>query len=79
MNIIIIGGYGTFGYGIADLLSNEAALTITLAGRNLEKAKATLNTLSGGATFKALKLDRNGDLAAQIKTPPEPRLCRSHP
>ena len=37
MNILIIGGYGTFGYGIADLLSNEAELSITIAGRDFGK------------------------------------------
>ena len=70
MNILIIGGYGTFGYGMADLLSDEAALTITLAGRNFTKAQAATQSLSGAATFIPLELDRNGDLAAQIKTPP---------
>jgi len=52
MNILIIGGYGTFGYGMADLLSDEADLTITLAGRNFEKAKTACEALSGEATFR---------------------------
>lgn len=69
MNILIIGGYGTFGYGIADLLSDEPKLSITLAGRNFEKAQVACTTLSGKAAFRPLKLDRNGDLAAQIDTP----------
>ncbi len=68
MNVLIIGGYGTFGYGIADLLSDEAGLTVFLAGRNLDKAKAACENLSGLATFIPQKLDRNGDLSAQIKT-----------
>ena len=79
MNILIIGGYGTFGYGIADLLSDEADLTITLAGRNLEKAQAACSSLSGTATFTALKLDRNGDLPAQIETPPNVIIDASGP
>ena len=79
MNILIIGGYGTFGYGIADLLSDEADLTITLAGRNLEKAKTACAQLSGAANFKALKLDRNGNLGAQIKTPPHIIIDASGP
>ena len=79
MDVIIIGGYGTFGYGIADLLSDEADLNITLAGRNLEKAKAACAELSGKATVKALKLDRNGDLAAYIKTPPHIIIDASGP
>ena len=79
MDVLIIGGYGTFGYGIADLLSDEADLTVTLAGRNLEKAKTACAQLSGEAGFKALKLDRNGDLAAQIKTPPHIIIDASGP
>ena len=79
MDVLIIGGYGTFGYGIADLLSDEADLTITLAGRNLEKAKAACAQLSGEANFKVLKLDRNGDLTSQIKTPPHIIIDASGP
>lgn len=79
MKLLIIGGYGTFGYGIADLLSDEADLSITLAGRNFEKAKAACKSLSGKATFTALKLDRNGDLAAQIDTPPNIIIDASGP
>ena len=79
MNVLIIGGYGTFGYGIADLLSDEAALSITVAGRNFSKAKAACKTLSGKAEFIPLKLDRNGNLAAQIKTPPNIIIDASGP
>ncbi len=79
MDVLIIGGYGTFGYGIADLLSDEADLTITLAGRNLEKAKTACAQLSGDANSKALKLDRNGNLGAQIETPPHIIIDASGP
>ena len=79
MNILIIGGYGTFGYGIADLLSGEAKLSITLAGRNFDKAETACNMLTGAATFPSLKLDRNGDLAAQIDTPPDVIIDASGP
>lgn len=79
MNVLIIGGYGTFGYGIADLLSNEAGLTLTIAGRNFEKAQAACETLSGPARFIPLKLDRNGDLAAQIETAPDVIIDASGP
>ena len=79
MNILIIGGYGTFGYGMADLLSDEANLTITLAGRNFEKAKAACEALSGEATFRPLKLNRNGDLIAQITSPPDIIIDASGP
>ena len=79
MNILIIGGYGTFGYGIADLLSDEPQLSITVAGRNFQKAKAACKSLSGKAQFKPLRLDRNGDLAAQINTAPNIIIDASGP
>ena len=79
MNILIIGGYGTFGYGMADLLSDEDELTITLAGRNFAKAQAACHDLSGAATFIPLQLDRNDDLTAQIKTPPDIIIDASGP
>jgi len=79
MNVLIIGGYGTFGYGIADLVSDEPELTITIAGRNFVKAKAACESLSGAATFIPLKLDRNGDLSAQIETPPDIIIDTSGP
>jgi len=59
MKVLIIGGYGTFGFGIAERLSGEAGLELILAGRNFEKAKAACSKLSGAATFTPLKLDRN--------------------
>ena len=59
MKVLIIGGYGTFGFGMAERLSNEAGLELILAGRNFEKAKAACARLSGAAKFTPLKLDRN--------------------
>jgi len=59
MKVLIIGGYGTFGFGMAERLSNEARLELILAGRNFEKAKAACARLSGAAKFTPLKLDRN--------------------
>jgi hypothetical protein len=58
MKVLIIGGYGTFGFGIAERLSNEAGLELVLAGRSLKKAKAACKKLKGGATFTPLKIDR---------------------
>ena len=66
MKVLIIGGYGTFGYGIAERLSGEADLVLFLAGRNLKKAKAACARLSGAATFTPLKLDRTA-LALDFK------------
>jgi hypothetical protein len=59
LKVLIIGGYGTFGFGMAERLSDEAELELVLAGRSLEKAKIACAKLSGEATFTPLKLDRN--------------------
>jgi len=59
MRVLIIGGYGTFGFRIAQGLCDEAGLTLYLAGRNLEKARKACSRLSGQATFIPLKLDPN--------------------
>lgn len=58
MKVLIIGGYGTFGYSIAERLSDESGLELILAGRNFEKAKAACESLSGDALYTPLKLDR---------------------
>ena len=58
MKGLIIGGYGTFGFRIAERLSGEAGLELILAGRNFEKAKSACLKLSGAAAFTPLKLDR---------------------
>ena len=66
MKVLIIGGYGTFGFRIAERLSDESGLELILAGRTFEKAEAACARLSGAATFTPLKLDRN-DLELSLK------------
>jgi len=39
MKLLIIGGYGTFGGRLAQLLANESRLTLLIAGRSLHKAQ----------------------------------------
>ncbi len=59
MQVLIIGGYGTFGFRIAERLSEESGLNLILAGRHLDKAEAACSRLSGSAKFTPLELDRN--------------------
>lgn len=66
MKVLIIGGYGTFGFRIAERLSNEAELELILAGRNFRKAQNACAALSGRAVFTPLQLDRN-DLDLDFK------------
>jgi hypothetical protein len=38
--LLIVGGYGTFGGRLVELLDNDARLTLLVAGRSLEQARA---------------------------------------
>jgi saccharopine dehydrogenase-like NADP-dependent oxidoreductase len=67
MKILILGGYGTFGGRLAQLLANDERLTLLIAGRSKEKADAFCRQLPAGAQRTPLFFDRNGDVEAQIK------------
>ena len=64
MRVLILGGYGVFGGRLAELVCDEPALHLLIAGRSLEKAQAFCRDLGGACGREALRLDRNGDLAA---------------
>ena len=65
MKILILGGYGTFGGRLAELLCDIPDLHLQICGRDIGKATAFCATLSGHATHHAF--DR-ADLAQHIKT-----------
>jgi len=65
MKILILGGYGTFGGRLAELLCDIPDLHLQICGRDIGKATAFCATLSGHATHHAF--DR-ADLAKHIKT-----------
>ena len=64
--ILILGGYGIFGGRLAQLLVNETGVTLMLAGRSLDKARAFCASLPAGAQRLALAFDRDGDVGAQL-------------
>lgn len=67
MKLLIVGGYGTFGGRIVELLEGEAALSLIVAGRSLSSAKAYCASRGQtAATLMAARFDRDGDLAAQL-------------
>lgn len=67
MKLLIVGGYGTFGGRIVQLLENEPRLELIIAGRSLAKAAAYCR---GRGSIKArlvpATFDRDGDLGAQL-------------
>jgi len=67
MKLLIVGGYGTFGGRIIQLLENEPRLTLIVAGRSLAKAEAWCDSRGAvGAQLVPAVFDRDGDLAARL-------------
>jgi short subunit dehydrogenase-like uncharacterized protein len=60
--ILILGGYGTFGGRLAQLLADEPRLTLIIAGRARDKAEAFCARLAARAQLEPLAFDRDGDV-----------------
>ena len=67
MKILILGGYGTFGGRLANLLAKDERLTLLIAGRSIQKAKNFCDSLPSGAHKTAVLFDRNGNVEFQIR------------
>jgi len=65
--VLILGGYGTFGGRLAQLLAGDARVTLLIGGRSLGQAKTFCDRLAPGASRSALRFDRDGDALAQIR------------
>jgi Domain of unknown function (DUF4166)/Saccharopine dehydrogenase NADP binding domain len=59
MKILIIGGYGTFGGRLVDLLLDRAELELIVGGRDLAKAHAFCEGRLGLAKLRVVQIDRN--------------------
>lgn len=66
LRLLIIGGYGTFGGRLAELLCRNEALSLVIAGRSKPAALAFCDALPPGASREALALDRDVEVARQI-------------
>lgn len=68
MKLLIVGGYGTFGGRIVELLERDARLTLIVAGRSAQSAQAFC-AVRGATAAKLVPaaFDRDGDLATQLK------------
>ncbi|MDZ4691637.1 SDR family oxidoreductase [Terricaulis sp.] len=68
MKLLIVGGYGTFGGRIVQLLESESALTIVVAGRSVASARTfCASRAHARATLTPAYFDREGDLDAQLE------------
>jgi len=67
MRLLIVGGYGTFGGRIVELLEGDERLTLIVAGRSRDRAERYCASRRGArARLEAAEFDRNGDVAAQL-------------
>ncbi len=60
MKVLILGGYGTFGGRVVELLADLDGAELVVAGRNLSKAQAFCEAFRGVAKLTPLALDRAG-------------------
>lgn len=68
LKVLVLGGYGTFGRRLVQLLADEPRLEILVAGRSRAKAESFKATLNAKARVAAVELDRRGDLDTAIST-----------
>ncbi len=64
MKILILGGYGTFGGRLAELLKDEERLTLVIAGRDTAKAEAFCAAHQAKARMVPARIDRAAPEAA---------------
>jgi hypothetical protein len=67
MKILILGGYGTFGGRLAQLLASNVQLTLLIAGRSKNKAVEFVRHLESGAQSMAVVFDRNAEIQPQLE------------
>jgi len=67
IRLLIIGGYGTFGGRLAELLCRERRVSLVIAGRSKSAALAFCHAIPPGAAREALAVDRDGDVARRIE------------
>jgi hypothetical protein len=71
LKILIVGGYGTFGGRLADLLASHEDLTLLVAGRNLTAARTFCRARVTAARLVPLQFDRSKPHAALDEVKPD--------
>jgi hypothetical protein len=67
LRLLIVGGYGSFGGRIVELLEDEPRLTIIVAGRSLKRAQDyCMGRKSPQAELVPAAFDRDGELAQEL-------------
>ena len=71
LTVLILGGYGTFGERLAELLAPDGRLTLVIAGRSKERAQQFCDRLGGKARKIPLALDRKDGLTGLGRPAPD--------
>ncbi|MFZ5674464.1 MAG: DUF4166 domain-containing protein [Pseudomonadota bacterium] len=67
LRLLIVGGYGSFGGRIVELLEDDPRLTLIVAGRSLQRAQDLCGArASPKAELVPAAFDRDGDLAEEL-------------
>jgi hypothetical protein len=67
LKVLILGGYGTFGGRLAQLLADEDQLTLVIAGRSQAKAAAFCAKLKSRASAVPAGFDRDREIEPQLR------------
>jgi hypothetical protein len=65
--ILILGGYGTFGGRLAQLLADDPRCMLVIAGRSLAKAEEFCKSRNLAAKARPLAFDREGQIERQLR------------
>ena len=65
--VLILGGYGTFGRRLAQLLADDSRLTLVIAGRSLAKAQRLCAELLSVCKVIPVELDRARNLEPRLR------------
>jgi hypothetical protein len=66
LTVLIVGGYGTFGGRLAELLKDEPRFDLLIAGRSLERAQLWCAAHPSEARLVPVAFDRSGAIEAQL-------------
>jgi hypothetical protein len=67
LKVLILGGYGTFGGRLAQLLADDERLMLMIAGRSRTSADAFCKGLRAKASLIPLAFDRDGDVQVALR------------
>jgi hypothetical protein len=67
LKVLILGGYGTFGGRLSQLLADADGLTLVIAGRSRAQAEAFCAQLRSAAEAIPAAFERDGDIEPQLR------------